>query len=508
MGNKRDEQPLDINRKALQEKYPNIRAIIETSCQSGLGIEDLRKAITREVGNLKEVYDLLPLSWFEVKEHLEQMQEDFITYDRYTDICIAKTIPEENNQEQLIDLLHNLGLVLNYREHPILQSTNVLNPDWVTQGIYAILSDETLKMETKGVLTFDDLSRILDCKRYPKSRHYYLTELMKEFQLCFELLNRSKPTFLIPGLLPKEEPKDTNLKGDTLEFQYHYRILPESILSRFIVLTHEKIHNQTCWRTGVMLVYCEGGDVCNIARVRSDPEDKKIFISVSGRESTRRSFLLLIRDVFNQIHRPLENLEVTEWVPVPGHPEHTPLDYQELLGQEAMGEREVTIGKLRLRLNLRQLLDGYEPIELRQRARLEGDRSINNYYIQGDYQPMTDITNNNQGANIANNANVVRDNARQQANQHIHQAANPSLAETAKEIKALLDQLDLDYSRTTNVEQATFAAKAIEKIENNPTLKSRIVKALQEGGTTALETAVDHPAVKPVVAMIKGFMEG
>jgi internalin A len=375
VGNKKDEQPLDINRKALQEKYPNIKAIVETSCETNEGIDDLRSAILEEVGQLSDVYNLLPLSWFEVKEHLEGMTEDFISYSSYACICQTKGVIEEHNQDQLIGLLHNLGLVLNFREHPILQSTNVLNPDWVTQGIYAILSDEILKTKTKGILTYDDLSRILDPQRYPANRHHYLTELMREFQLCFQLPDRKPATFLMPGLLAKDEPEKTQLQGDTLEFQYHYRVLPESILSRFIVLAHEKIHSQTYWRSGVMLAYGEGSEIYNIARIKADSEDKKIFISISGRETTRRSFLILIRDIFNRIHNSFANLELGEWVPVPGHLNHPPLDYQELLGLEAMGEREYPIGKLRIKVNLRQLLDGYEPIELRQRQRL-GDREI------------------------------------------------------------------------------------------------------------------------------------
>ncbi|NJL39962.1 MAG: GTP-binding protein [Leptolyngbyaceae cyanobacterium SM1_4_3] len=384
IGNKNDEQPLDINRKALREKYPNIKAILETSCQTCDGIDDLRAAIGREVGLLSDVYNLLPLSWFEVKEHLENMEQDCISYDKYTEICESKTIIEDYNQEQLISLLHNLGLVLNFRDHPFLQDTNVLNPDWVTQGIYSILSDETLKTQTKGILTHADLSRILNPQRYPKHRHHYLIELMREFQLCFQLPDCNPPRFLIPGLLPKDEPEDTTLQGDTLEFQYHYRILPESILSRFIVLIHEKIHSQTYWRSGVMLSHSEGGETCNIARIKADPEDKQIFISISGRETTRRTFLGIIRDVFNKIHSSFANPEVSEWVPVPSYPDHPPLDYQELLGLEAMGEREYPIGKLRIKVNLRQLLDGYEPAELRQMRRMGDDERLE-YHIYGDY---------------------------------------------------------------------------------------------------------------------------
>jgi GTPase SAR1 family protein len=259
VGNKKEEQPLDINRRALREKYPNIKAIIETSCLTNEGIDELRQAIFHEVGQLKEVYDLLPLSWFEVKEYLEKMDEDFISYSKYACICEAKKIPEEHNQEQPIDLLHRLGLVLNFRNHPILQSTNVLNPDWVTQGIYALLSDETLKTKTKGLLTYDDLNRILD---------------------------------------------------------------------------------------------------------------------------SQRSFLLIIRDVFNKIHNSFTQPEVSDWVPVPGHPKHPPLDYQELLGLEAMGEIEYPIGKLKLKVNLRQLLDGYEPLEIRQERRTR-DRDFARMEPQG-----------------------------------------------------------------------------------------------------------------------------
>jgi internalin A len=257
--------------------------------------------------------------------------------------------------------------VLNFRDHDFLQNTNVLNPDWVTQGIYTLLSDDTLKTEGRGILTTADLSRVLDAGRYPADRHRYLTELMQEFQLCFALPNCGAAKFLIPGLLPKDEPEATGLEGDTLEFQYQYRILPESVLSRFIVLSHEKIYNQTCWRSGVMLAYREGDEIYNMARVKADPEDKKIFIAISGRDTTRRVFLSLIRDTFTQIHRSFADLEVTEWVPVPNHPDHPPLDYQELLGLEAMGERDYPIGKLRIKVNLRQLLDGYEPLETRQR---------------------------------------------------------------------------------------------------------------------------------------------
>jgi internalin A len=253
----------------------------------------------------------------------------------------------------------------------------------VTQGIYALLSDEILKTQKKGIFAASDLTLILDNQRYPEKRHHFLIELMKEFQLCFKL-NESEQ-YLIPGLLPKEEPENTDLGQDCLKFQYHYRILPESIISRFIVLNHEKIHERTYWRSGVILFHQEVSEICNLACIKADFEDKKIFITINGRDQTRRLFLALIRDIFQKIHHTFANLEVSEWVPVPNYPNHPPLDYQELIGLEAMGKTEFSIGKLRIDVDIRQLLDGYETLESR---KIQGDyianQTIYNQYGRGD----------------------------------------------------------------------------------------------------------------------------
>jgi hypothetical protein len=104
------------------------------------------------------------------------------------------------------------------------------------------------------------------------------------------------------------------------------------------------------------------------------------------------------------------------------------------------------------------------------------------------------------GDNIAGDK-VMRDKIGTQINN------NQNLAQAAQDIKDLLNQLDQDYDSSTVTGQAMISAKAIESIEKNPTLKARVVNALKEGGTTALEVAIDHPAVKPVIALFKGFMD-
>ena len=77
-----------------------------------------------------------------------------------------------------------------------------------------------------------------------------------------------------------------------------------------------------------------------------------------------------------------------------------------------------------------------------------------------------------------------------------------NLRQAAKEIKDLLDELSQEYDDPDLV-----AVKAIKKIKNDPTLKSRFMNALKEGGTEALNQLIDHPAVSIVLAASQGFMD-
>jgi internalin A len=282
-------------------------------------------------------------------------------------------------------------------------------------------------------------------------------------------------------------------------------------MSRFIVLTHAKIHNQIYWRSGVMLAYSEGKETYNIARIRADPEDRKIFISINGRETTRRSFLLMIRDVFNKIHSSFANPEISEYVPVPGYPDHPPLDYQELLGLEEMGEIEYPIGKLRLKVNLRQLLDGYEPREVRQQRRkdernlanMESQRmeerserfSINivNNNQQGNYKPMSEITNNNQNANIANFVNEAKDNAQVTAS-NFSQTSGASTAELLQLITTMRQTAaqfpkEIQDDIIIDIDDVEEEIKKPENQRNLTRLRKRLIALATIGTTIAIPIA-------------------
>ncbi len=274
VGNKTDQHPLDIDRTGLQKKYPNIVGILETSAATGAGIEALKAEIAKQVDTLPHVRDLLPETWFTVKSKLEELGRDknFITQDEYLSLCGANDVTDETSQHTLIGFLHDLGVVLHFQDDPRLEALGILNPQWVTNGVYKILNSHEL-FQNQGTLTLPMLNKILNLPEYPSNKRLFIVDMMKKFELCYDI--EPDKSFLIPDLLPKDEPFTGEWDG-ALAFQYHYNVLPTSIISRFIVRMNAFIH-KTVWRSGVVLK--SGG---NTALVKADTEDRKIYIWVSG----------------------------------------------------------------------------------------------------------------------------------------------------------------------------------------------------------------------------------
>jgi small GTP-binding protein len=416
IANKSDEHPLKLNRRHLQEKYPNIQGFFETSCKTGLGVDDLRKEIAQQIAAMDHVFDVLPQQWFRLKEQIEQDNRDHISYVEYERICKDQEISDRQERRDLIRLLHLLGIVLNFAEEdrfPRLQDTSVLNPEWVTGGVYRILNDNQLSTKHKGMLNWQDLTRILtpknkgdrDCYRENRDRQFIL-DMMQKFELCFPIDgNSQKPIYLIPELLDEEEP-DTGIWENTLNLEYHYKILFSSVISRFIVKMHHCISKRTYWRTGVILAFPEG----NRAYIKADLADAKIFIRIDGNPNTRRSSLAAIRNNFESIHQSISALEVDERVPLPDNPKVS-ISYKHLLKLETKGETNYFPEGSDRDYNIREVLDGISSIEER-RSRNEKTESRGDI-IYNFYEPTGQVITGNvtpAGNNIGNQNNNLSQN--------------------------------------------------------------------------------------------------
>ena len=367
--NKSDEEHrLTLNQRFLKDKYPSIKEFYSVSCVTGQGIAELKQGIKNTVTLLPHIHFLMPASWFKLKQSLEQSTKNYISYDDYKNLCVQNEITEQISQSTLCSFLNDLGIVLNFSDDERfdrLRETNVLNPEWVTNAIYKLLNNLEL-FRSHGVFAVSDLARMLDSSAYPSIKeHQFIIDMMRKFELCFSITDTQN--YLIPELLQNEEPDLNWNKDDSLRFEYHYDILPHSVFSRFIVRLHEYISQKTYWRTGVVLAHEN-----NKALIKADIEDKKIFILVDGNNTNRRVLLGIIRQHFDYINKTIKGLEAKEKVPY----KNVILDYQDLIDLEQIGEEYITIPSLKEKVNVKELLNGYPPLNSDQKTILISDSLI------------------------------------------------------------------------------------------------------------------------------------
>lgn len=323
--NKIDENPsFEVNRRFLIEKFSaniNSESFFRISCQTGEGVKYLQETIKEKLYNLRLRKMPLSKSWFEVKESLTNMTTNYISYDRYFEICKEKGVVSTTAKDVLRELIHDLGLALDFKKLRRFDK-QVLNPKWITKGVYRIINSKQI-VNNSGALKLEQLNEILgnwerfneeDDKsyEYPEQTHAYLTGIMKEFELCYEL---GKDEYIIPDLLPIQEPNDLDYSNYPLHFVIRYEdLLPRSVMPRFMVQMHHRIPQGTDkrWRTGVVIsepLY-EASSI-----IRADYIEKEIHIWVRGKD--RRQMLSFIRKTFEGIRASFTKLNVTEWVIIP-----------------------------------------------------------------------------------------------------------------------------------------------------------------------------------------------
>jgi small GTP-binding protein len=354
--NKIDENPsFEVNRKFLQEKYKTIKGFNRVSCRTNEGITELFDALRKEISSIEHLRTPWPSSWFRVKTKLEKLTENFISFEKYENICHSEGITDEDTIESLANLLNDIGVVLHF-DTAFLRETNVINPAWITKAVYQILNSKKIA-EGKGLLNRKALKEILKSDEYPKRKHDYIIELMKKFELCFSI---NEENILVPDLLDIEEPQFDFDYDNVLRFQIEYEFFPKSIIAKLIVNLHTDIKDRLRWRTGVVL---EDEAFGARALIRADEKEKKIEIVANGSE--RREYFSIIRKTILDINSSFRGLRFKEMVPCVcsecqrSGRQHL-FDYKYLLDRRKKGKTTVDCQQSIEEVSLQDLFAGIE----------------------------------------------------------------------------------------------------------------------------------------------------
>jgi internalin A len=333
--NKSGGRAREMDRRMLEEKCGPIVAWVPTECSEPdprkSGIDALSVALTKATDGMEEVRRLFPAKWFEIKKWLGGMKDSYINYNTYAARCAELGEPDPAKQEELAAWLHDLGVALNYGRDPRLRDTTVLRPDWLANGIYAILRANDTRHEKplapEGIVTLESLGRIysaaeklemLKAKDYPQEKWPFVLRLMSLFQLSFPL-DEDGQRQLVPALLPVEEPSAATEPDGAgrVRLRYEFNVVPAPLVPRLLVRTFGLIKKKLHWRRGALFRFGPA-----TAKVWATQDERWVYATISGSQEARDDLTMILRETLRALFAQYKNLSVVEqmewdrqWVP-------------------------------------------------------------------------------------------------------------------------------------------------------------------------------------------------
>ncbi|MEM7757298.1 MAG: COR domain-containing protein, partial [Cyanobacteria bacterium P01_A01_bin.40] len=540
--NEKQNRKRELNELTLRGQFENIKETLATNLENNYGLDEILAKIKYYISNLDHIGNELPKTWVKVRQALENDQRNYISFDEYSKICETNGIIRVDDQLQLSGYLHDFGVCLHFQDKvdSILYRTVILKPEWGTDAVYKVLDNQKV-INQKGYFTRNDLKIIWQDPKYFSMRGELL-ELMKKFQLCYEIPG-IEDALIVPELLSNSKPKYDWNESNNLILRYTYHdFMPKGIINRFVVMVHQYIDQQKyVWKSGVILKQDNSK-----AEVIEDFGKREIRIRVVGND--RRSLLTIITNEIDKINNSYKRLKYQKLIPCNCKACQQSLnpytyEFKKLVERLAYGKANIECGNppsysnvqvlslIDHAIDVEQLIAQDKPdcnksinfggnieqliFQLAENGDFSGDlreimRKINigkgnyNERIEGDYceqkgdnNTMSNVTQNHSGSgdNVAGDKNTTNNYNSQ------------DLAQAAAEIQALLEQLEEAYPTNTTLGKVAIAEETIQRIDNNPQLSSRVLSALKAGGTSALDSFLDHPAASFVIGALEDWHE-
>lgn len=377
VGNKADEVQINLDMQSLIQKYLNLKGFYPVSCAYAKTsykrqFDIFKQALAKELQAVGIHQILFTPAQAKVLDELRQYSSDhaFLSESNFNQICDKHGISNEGelNRDWLVDLFDKLGVMFHFEELKTFHNAYMLNPRWLTHGIYTLMYAGQAQLTYREVVSIlananakvqDDYPHLLS---YPPDKCQFIIKAMQRFGLCYPLSNDTN-SIIIPALLPNELPNyPFELRNhDSLHFEFAFNgFLPRNLISEFIVSRYEEIKDNLQSQRGAVF---KSKTVQAEALVEADYQRRLIIMQVYGEDA--KEYLTVLYDTMLEVFGDL-NLDYREWVMLPpsacldsvGYetdrkPEKAP--YQQLLASAKIGQTAY-ISESGIRYDLRKLL--------------------------------------------------------------------------------------------------------------------------------------------------------
>ena len=318
-----------LNQQELRATYPNIAAVFHTSCKHDQdhGLVQLISELKHRLAQLPSMGDTYPQQWYEIKERLEHEQSrgrHYMSMESYRELCIEHDMEsgegESDPAENFLRVLDNIGTVRWFDKFEYF-NYQVLDPSWLTIGLYHILINPEVKQRSglvsrqqiKGILLYDIPDQYLKRGYEYKERDVdFFVEAIQHYKFAFKVEHSDgTPRYRIPKGFPQDPPARLNLQayqGDDyrlyiIEFT---SFAPAWLLHRLIVSLHRSIPEELYWYYGFLYRSAEGDTLVNLFENK-----RELYIRVP---KSAPNVYPLLRFCLFDIFADTMQLEMQEWV--------------------------------------------------------------------------------------------------------------------------------------------------------------------------------------------------
>ena len=471
----------NVQQREINERFPQIdNRFFRISCKNKDGLPELVRSMAASVPEIPLYGFVISTTWLEIRKDLEAATnaQNYIDKEQFIAVCKEHGVEDENTQIFLLKLFHDLGTLL-YFENLSFVDIYVLDPHWVTVGVYKIINSEKTK---NGILLDNDLDFILNKEEIRRPGEYApvdknnftynaheqscLVQIMEEFELCYRYDQHQR---ILPNQLPKEPEEKAELHGEQLlGFVMEYDYLPSSLFSRLMVRLKDDIPKERKpWRYGMFLQH-NGVQ----ALIKMEEQSNRIIVSIHGGPLEKRQYLSVIRHEIANLG--FKELKPKELVALPGHP-NAFVEYEELLGYERAGRDEYFHGRLGKAFSVSELLDSVVSKEERTKERernMSGEH--HHFHFENIGNPNVTVTQSNPQT-VTQNQSVELVNQLKEAQALFRNLKEDILAEAdieiedEKEKKRVQNELKKAETALAEVESAAEQSK-----EPDAATKSRL----------------------------------
>lgn len=270
-------------------------------------LEQLALDIRRAFIGLPHMEEGFLKNYKEVKDMVEDIytvqKRPYITMQDFVSVCKSKNVAL-GTEKSLLNHLNFIGTV-RYLDEANLRGFHILNPEWLSDGIYRIITNHAFRNKKLGKVTKSDIVDILTSDTdssftYQDDEIDYIITMMVHFRVAY--IDDARRYIYLPDLFPDDIPSSVQVKSfksNSLHYYFAYtKEIPSYVISRIIVRLFSQVRNNDYWNKGIIVANTE--NPLNPCEALVEQNDRVIDMWIKGKDIP--GFFAVIREALRSAH--------------------------------------------------------------------------------------------------------------------------------------------------------------------------------------------------------------